>query len=71
LAELKKIEEGFNDGIIDVTPEEAEEQPENDASGGVHEERGGVLEEDEDGDCEERSELDDDEAGELGTSGGS
>ena len=71
LAELKKLEESYTDGLIDVTPEEDEGSPTHDASGGVHEERGRVLEEDEGGDREERSELDDDEAGELGTSGGS
>ena len=71
LEELKKLEESYTDGLIDVTPEEDEGSPTHDASGGVHEERGRVLEEDEGGDREERSELDDDEAGELGTSGGS
>lgn len=70
LAELKKLEESYTDGLIDVTPEEDEEQPDHDAEGGLHEERGGVLEEDEVGDSEERSQLDDDEAGELGASGG-
>ena len=71
LAELKKLEESYTDGLIDVTPEEDEGSPEHDAESGVHAERGGLLEEDEGGDREEQSELDNDEAGELGPSGGS
>ena len=71
LAELKKLEESYTDGLIDVTPEEDEGSPEHDAESGVHEVRGGILEEDEGGDREEQSGLDTDEAGELGTSGGS
>jgi len=71
LEELKKLEESYTDGLIDVTPEEDEGPSENDAEGGVHAERGRVLEEDEVGSSEERSGLDNDEAGELGTSGGS
>ena len=71
LAELKKLEESFSDGLIDVTPEEDEGPPDDDAESGVHADRGRVLEEDEVGSSEEQSRLGDDEAGELGASGSS
>jgi hypothetical protein len=71
LAELKKLEESYTDGLIDVTPEEDEGPPDDDAESGVHADRGRVLEEDEVGDSEEQSRLDNDEAGELGASGSS
>ena len=71
LAELKKIEESYTDGLIDVTPEEDEGSSQDDAESGVHADGGGILEEDEGRDREDGSELDNDEAGELGASGGS
>lgn len=70
LAELKKLEESYNDGLIDVTPEEDEGPSDDDAEGGIHEERGGILEEDEVGDSEEQVGVGNDAAGELGASGG-